>query len=224
MQAKFGRYQLQAGVLRDRPHKEPKPVKQALAEMSQAKRRPKQVNPKTNPKPKSKAKRAKTKSKGVVKQAKKKISSLLESKKSKAEKRKKAMIRSNRARGLGTLEGGPVRLKKASTKGTVQQIAQYMRKRHGIPFLREPFLKDKSPEMKTLKRELMKLISGRVKGYSKVETALRAVIRVPFLKKRYGRNSRAAQRTKTFDRLGIDTGQVFQALDGKVRVNPSVQK
>lgn len=224
MQAKFGRYHLQAGVLRDRPHKEPKPVKEAIAEMRKPQafgpRKPEKFGP---PKPK-KPKKPQSTLKKVSSKAKKKISKALETKKSKAARKQKAMVKANRARGLGTMEGGPVRLKKATTKGTVQEIARYMRKRHGIPFLREPFIKDKSPEMRVLKRELMKLISGRVKSYSKVETALRAVIRVPFLKKRYGRNSRRAQRIKTFDRLGIDTGQVFQALEGKVRVNPNVQK
>lgn len=219
MVGRFEKYRLESGILKDKPHREPKSVKQAKAELASSRKPPRS---KTNQKPKSGPK--KPKSQSITKKFKKKIAKALQTKKSKKKMRHDAMVKRNRARGLGTMEGGPVRLKKASTRGMVSEIANYMRKKHGIPYLTQPFRNDKSKEMKALKRELLNLITRKSKSYSKVQTALRAVIRNPFLKRQYGRNSRSAIRNKTFDRLGIDTGQVFQALDGKVRVNPNVQK
>lgn len=212
MKGKFGRFNLRAGVLQDKPHKEPRPVKKTLE--NRVKKERKKKSKKQLMKAKIKKSQAKVNKKG-------KARSSLNVKKSKS---KKSMSQKNRARGLGTMEGGPVRLKKATTRGTIMKIAQYIRRRHKIPYLTAPFKNAKSKEMKTLLAELMNLTTGKSKSYSKAETALRAVIRVPFLRKKYGRNSIAAQRIKTFDRLGIDTGQFFRALDGKVRVNNNVPK
>lgn len=229
MKGKFGRFNLRAGVLQDKPHREPRSPKEVMASRKKPEvfgpkfQKPQKFGPKQQKK-KSKKQLIKAKIKKAQAKVKKKIKNRLMTAEAKKRKRVKAMTKSNRARGLGTMEGGPVRLKKATTRGTVMKIAHYIRTRHKIPYLTAPFRNAKSKEIKTLTRELISLIAGKTKSYSKTETALRAAIRVPFLRKKYGRNSRAAQRIKTFDRLGIDTGQFFRALDGKVRVNNNVPK
>lgn len=224
MTAKFERYRLQAGVLKNGPHKEPKDVKQAKFENRKIEAFGPKAPPKFGPPKPKKPKKPKSTLKKISQKYKKKISKAFESKKSKTKRRLKAKVKAYKAMGLGYMEGGPVRLQKSTTKGSLQDIAGYVRKRHNIPYLTAPFKNMKSKEMRLLTKELFNLISNRRKGYAKVEAALRDVIRIPFLKKRYGNNSRRAARIKTFNRLGIDTGQFYQALDGKVRLNPSVQK
>lgn len=219
MKGRFERFSLEAGVLKDKPHKEPRPAKPIKRKKTKVKKAEGQPVAKPTPKPK---KKKKVSFKNSVKKAKKKLSNRFKSKSKRAAERHSAMVKSHAARGLGTMEGGPVRLKKASTKGTVMEVAEYVRKVHKIPYLTAPFQKENSPEMKALKREFFRLIVGRTKSYSKVESLLRNVIRLPFLKKRYGRNSVNAIRIKTFDRLGIDTGQFFRALEGRIRVNKNV--
>lgn len=224
MTAKFERYRLQAGVLKNAPHKEPKDVKQAKFENRKIESFGPKAPPKFGPPKPKKPKKPKSTLKKVTQKAKKKLSKAFESKKSKSKRRHQAKVKALKARGLGYMEGGPVRLQKSTVRGTIQDVAGYVRKRHGIPYLTEPFRNMKSKDARILTRALLNLIVKKKRGYAEVEKALRDCIRNPFLKKRYGKNSRNAARIKTFNRLGIDTGQFFQALDGKVRINPSVQK
>lgn len=212
VRARYERYTLEAGVLKNKPHKEPRTAQSVLK--ARAKSKP---VPSAKPKGKAKPKTAKKKAKSFTDRVKARGK-----KAGKASKNRKAMVKRNRARGLGTLMGGPVRLKKVTTKGTVMQVGEYMRKVHKIPYLTAPFAR-KTNEVKAMLAGFMALNSRQTTA-SKVETLARAVIRIPFLKKRYGRNSAATQKVKTFNRLGIDTGQFFTALDAKVRVNPNVPK
>lgn len=223
MQGKFERFTLQAGILKDKPHREPRPV-------NDARLKPKaKTKKKSLPKPrKVSAKKKKRKSKSFIKKilgkAKKKLKNTVTTSAYRKEQKRKAMVASHRARGLGTMEGGPVRLKKAKVRGTVAEVGEYVRKVHKIPYLTRPFENPNTPETKKFTRAFFQLLSGKEKSYSKVESLLRDIIRIPILKKKYGSNSAKARKVKTFDRLAIDTGQFYQAISAKIRVNQNVPK
>lgn len=119
--------------------------------------------------------------------------------------------------GLGSLQGGPVRKMKQTSRGKISDVSENIRKVHGIDYLRIPVERRNSKDMKNFRKLLIELLQGKIRGYSKVEAALRAVIRNPILNKQYGANSRLTRAIKTFNRKLIDTGQFFKAIKAKVR-------
>lgn len=125
-------------------------------------------------------------------------------------------------KGKATVFGGPARQKSRVRDGNLSDVGESIRKVHRVPYLTAPFKKN-SRELKNVRRELANLLTGKSSSYSKIETALRSLIREPILKQRYGRNSRLWARVKTFNRFLIDTGQFFRAIIAKVRVG-RVQK
>lgn len=121
------------------------------------------------------------------------------------------------SQGKGTLAGGPVRKMKNKTSGTVQEVAERIRKDLKIPYLTAPVEKPNSKDMKNFVAVFMQYTVGAFRSPSQVETALRAVIRNPIHAKKYGRNTRARAKVKTFNRKLFDTGQFFKAIRAKVR-------
>lgn len=211
VQARYERFDVQGGILIDKPHHEPRPAKQ----VQKAKR--KQAEQAKTPGEQAKKKQnTKKKQKSFAQKVKGKVKQSLTSKKAKAAKKQKALVASHRRRGLGTLEGGPVRLQKAETRSTTATIAERIRTDLGVDWLRTPVRRENSPEMKQLRKAFFDLVTGKNRNYSAVEAKFRAVLRIPILKKRYGRNTPAAARAKTFNRFLIDTGQFFKAIAAKV--------
>lgn len=217
VQSYYERFGIQGGILEDKPHRIPKPAKPVKKTKAKPKAEPK-VKSKSRPKPKAGKKKKKkgflSRFKNTVKKnVKKRVKKVLSTK----EMKHALMVSDHRRRGLGTLEGGPVRLMQKRTRGTVAEVGEAIRKIHKVDYLREPFKDENSPDMKKLRKALANLLKGKA-GYSKVETAFRAVLRNPILKRKYGANSAQAKRVKTFDRKLIDTGQFFKAIKAKVRV------
>ncbi len=118
--------------------------------------------------------------------------------------------------GLGTLSGGPVRKKSNKTKGTVAQVGEFVRK-SGNNYLRAPIAQTKSQLMRDFLKALGDLVTDRTTSRSKVESTLRAVIREPILRGKYGRNTAKTAKRKGFNRKLIDTGQFFRAIVARVR-------
>lgn len=127
------------------------------------------------------------------------------------------------SQGLGSLQGGPVRKLKRSARSyqSVGNVSESLRKRYrlanGANFFSAP-LRKKSKDMKVFLAAFQDLVTGKTRSYSKTETALRATIRNPILRRAYGSNTAATRARKTFNRLLIDTGQFFKAIKAKVRV------
>lgn len=209
VQARYERFDIQGGILQDKPHHDPRPAKKP--KKTQRKLRSKADTNSEKPKKKSAAEKKK---KSLTEKVKTKIKKKLTSKKAKAA----ALRRAHTRRGLGTLEGGPVRLQKPSTTSTTAAIAERIRKELGVNWLVEPVRRENSPEMKALRKAFFDLLRGRNRNYSAVEAKFRAVLRIPILRGRYGRNTAAAARVKTFNRKLIDTGQFFKAILAKVKV------
>lgn len=218
VQARYEKYDVQGGILVDKPHRNPRPAKRNADGVMKKVRAQQPKTEKTNRKKTVQKKKKKTFSqrvKGKVSKLKAKTKAGRAKAAAKAAERMRA---DHRSRGLGTLEGGPVRLMKNSTYSTNAEIGEKIRKEHGVPWLTDPIHKYNSKEMKELRKALYDLWTGKNKNYSAVEAKFRAVLRIPILRQRYGRNSEATARNKTFNRFLFDTGQFYKAIIAKIRV------
>lgn len=116
-----------------------------------------------------------------------------------------------------TYAGGPVRKAGRKIGSTLSHVSADVRKRLGINFYRAPFQKPsrKSIELQRFLREFVKYVRNDKSGVRRMENAMQATVRNPILRGEYGSNSKAASTAKGFDRLLIDTGQLFKAIIAK---------
>lgn len=122
---------------------------------------------------------------------------------------------------LKSFHGGKAR--KKSTKATISTglVSWKLKKFLGFDFYRKPFTRahKKSAEILKLFRDVTKFGAGKTRDAAvtrRVENSLQAVVRNPFLRGDYGRNTRKWAKIKGFNKLGIDTGQLFDAIKAKV--------
>lgn len=115
---------------------------------------------------------------------------------------------------LSTYAGGPVRRASRKIGDTLSDVSASVRKRLGINFYTAPFQKPsaKSIELQRFLREFVKYVRDDKSGIRRMENAMQAIVRNPILRGEYGSNSPAASKAKGFDRLLIDTGQLFKAI------------
>ena len=113
--------------------------------------------------------------------------------------------------GLGTYAGGPVR-KKSNKAGpaTISEVSEANRERMDVNYLTDPF-QHRSSDIMKFTREFFKLAFGKSEK-KRAENLLQAVVRNPILRGDYGSNATLTKKIKTFDRLMIDTGQLFKAI------------
>lgn len=114
----------------------------------------------------------------------------------------------------GTYAGGPVRKKSRKIGGLLSGVSESVRKRLGINFYTAPFRKPtgKSIELQRFLKAFVAYVRDDKSGTRRIENAMQAVVRNPILRGEYGSNSKAAANGKGFDRLLIDTGQLFKAI------------
>ncbi len=121
---------------------------------------------------------------------------------------------------LTTYAGGPVRKTSRKAYLKISEVSERLRKFLGFNYLQKPFLK-KSSDLLKFTNEYFKLVAGKTQR-KRVENLLQAVVRNPMLRGDYGSNSKLAQAIKGFDRLTIDTGQLFKAIKARVKVRSKV--
>lgn len=114
----------------------------------------------------------------------------------------------------GTLEGGPVRRQSGIISGTILQVSNIMQRRTN--YLIAPVKNKNSRDYKAFRLELMRFLSGQGGQRYKVIQYLRAMIRNPMLKQKYGRNTLATAHAKGFNRFMFDTGQLFRNIKSKI--------
>lgn len=121
---------------------------------------------------------------------------------------------------LKVFAGGPARRTGARPSGlTIGQVSERVRKHTGINIYQAPFASKKNADILKFTKSFFELCAGR--GQKKrCENLLQAIVRNPILRGDYGRNSKLTAKIKGFNRLLIDTGQLFQAI--KARVNRRV--
>jgi len=132
-------------------------------------------------------------------------------------------VAASKGRGLRSFAGGPVRKTSRSTRGTISEVSERVRKNTGINLYTRPFKSKKNRDILNLIKRFMELCTGR--GQKKrLENAMQAVVRNPILRGDYGGNKASTKKTKGFSRLMIDTGQLFKGIIAKVTVKNNVSK
>ncbi len=115
---------------------------------------------------------------------------------------------------IGNYAGGPVRKAGRKIGGTLSEVSKSVREKLGINFYTAPFRKPslKSVELQRFLKAFVAYVRDDKSGVRRIENTMQAVVRNPILRGEYGSNSTAAANTKGFDRLLIDTGQLFKAI------------
>lgn len=119
---------------------------------------------------------------------------------------------------LGTYAGGPVR--RASRKESDKTIGEVLvenMKRLNINLLLRPFQEPNDELLKFTDAFLKYVVRRPGVSIKRVENLLQAIVRNPILKQEYGKNNSATADAKGFDRLLIDTGQMFKAIRARAK-------
>lgn len=112
--------------------------------------------------------------------------------------------------------GGPARrIGRTSSGKTIAEVSHDVRKTTGINIFTRPFKSKKNADIVKFMKAYMPFALGR--GQEKrVLNGLQAVVRNPILRGDYGRNTAITRKIKGFNRLLIDTAQLFKAITAKV--------
>ena len=127
--------------------------------------------------------------------------------------------------GLKQLAGGPARIASRRKSGlSLSQVSERLRKETGINFYTRPWKSKRGKDLVRFIQSFMRMITqgGKLAEKKRLENALQAVVRNPIVRGDYGRNARSTAKTKGFNRLMIDTGQLFKGIMARVRVNKRV--
>lgn len=112
--------------------------------------------------------------------------------------------------------GGPIRKKSSVDSGlSISEVGASFRETTGINYLTEPF-KNKSSDILKFTNGFFNYVFGK-STERRLTNLLQAIVRNPMLKGGYGSNSSITQKIKGFDRLGVDTAQLFKAIKARVR-------
>ncbi len=122
------------------------------------------------------------------------------------------------SKGLKSYAGGPARKVSPKPSGeTISQVSESLRKHLGINFYTKPFQARKNKDILAFTKAFFDLCAGRSQA-KRAENLLQAIVRNPILRGDYGRNKTITARIKGFNRLMIDTAQLFRAITAKVTV------
>lgn len=103
---------------------------------------------------------------------------------------------------------------KVNPKVSLADVAKYTDNRFG--WLKKPFGIAGNKEVLKVVNEIAAQVFGKKSIDNKrLENAVQAVIRNPILRGDYGRNAASTIKAKGFDKLGIDTAQLFKSIKAK---------
>lgn len=119
---------------------------------------------------------------------------------------------------LRNFNGGPARRASRDVNGTVADVSKWNRLRYD--YLREPFKNPKNKDVLKFTGAFLSLLKGKGQ-IRRLENALQAVVRNPIKRQDYGVNSVKTIKAKGFDRVMIDTGQLFQNIKARVKKLPA---
>lgn len=120
---------------------------------------------------------------------------------------------------LSTYAGGPVRRAERSSKTgiTTAQVAKNVMQTTGINWLRAPFKDRSNRDIREFAKFYLKSIFRKPESNrNRLQNLMQAIVRNPILRGDYGHNKELTRKIKTFDRLLIDTGQMFKAIRARV--------
>tara|TARA_R110000787_G_scaffold130064_4_gene241994 strand:- start:1428 stop:1895 length:468 start_codon:yes stop_codon:yes gene_type:complete len=105
--------------------------------------------------------------------------------------------------------------KGTSNKLTVADVAKYTDDR--FDWLARSFTRPNNSDVKRVVEELANQVFEKgSKSKKRLENAVQAVVRNPILRGDYGKNKSSTIKSKGFDKLGIDTAQLFKSIKAKV--------
>lgn len=114
--------------------------------------------------------------------------------------------------------GGPARKKSSRDSGvTISEVSRQTRERLGVNYLTAPFQTKSKAQADILRftNRFFKVVFGGSQA-KRLENLLQAVVRNPILRGDYGSNKPLTKRIKGFDRLLIDTAQLFRRITARV--------
>lgn len=112
--------------------------------------------------------------------------------------------------------GGPARGVGRGGGTTTSEVSKRVRTNLGFNYLTKPF-QERNTELARFTAAFLKT-AFRGTDIKRVVNLLQAVVRNPILRGDYGNNSPATARAKGFNRLMIDTAQLFKSIKAKVTV------
>ena len=122
-----------------------------------------------------------------------------------------------KSQGTGTLQGGPIRKKSSKTTDImVSDVSKHVREK--VNFYTEPFRRKGNRDYTAFRKEFFNWVLNRGGKRHRAVSLLRAVIRNPLAKGKYGPNAPSTIQSKGFDRFGVFTGQLYRAIVSKVTV------
>lgn len=117
---------------------------------------------------------------------------------------------------LSTYAGGPIRKKGRTESGkTISEVSAALRERLGVNYLIAPFHEHSADIIKFTKTFFM-LCFGKSEP-KRAENLLQAIVRNPMLRGDYGHNSATTKKIKGFDRMTLDTAQLFKSIRARVK-------
>jgi len=120
---------------------------------------------------------------------------------------------------LTTYAGGPVRQAQRTSKTgiTTAQVAKDVMQKTGINWLRAPFKDHSNLDIRVFAKEYLKSIFRSTKAnQNRMQNLMQAIVRNPILRGDYGHNKELTRKIKAFDRLLMDTGQMFKAIKARM--------
>lgn len=116
---------------------------------------------------------------------------------------------------LTTYAGGPARKAGRKASGvTVADVSESFSEHIGVNYLVAPF-KNQSSEIIKFTQTFFNYVFGR-STENRLTNLLQAIVRNPILRGDYGGNAELTKKIKGFDRLGIDTAQLFKSIKARV--------
>lgn len=115
-----------------------------------------------------------------------------------------------------TFAGGLARKVGRRTSGTIESVSKSFREQTRINLFTRPFFIKSNREILRFTQNYVKHLISRKVSVKRVENLLQAVVRNPITRGDYGRNTKSTARAKGFNRLAIDTAQLFQNIRARV--------
>lgn len=118
-------------------------------------------------------------------------------------------------KGKTSLAGGPARRASGKSSGnTISEVSKSFRAQTGINIFTLPFKNKRNKNILQFLKDFDQVVYKK-KAVKRIENTLQAVIRNPILRGDYGSNTKITAKLKGFNRLAIDTGQLFKNIIAK---------
>lgn len=121
-------------------------------------------------------------------------------------------------KGLKKLAGGPARRTSRTVDGTLTSVSESFRRHTGINIFTKPFRLKANREILRFATQYVRfMVNSKNMNRKRIENLMQAIVRNPILRGDYGANKSGTAKSKGFNRLGIDTGQLFKGITARVR-------